>query len=132
MPSKKSTKQAENSDLKMKVIVLVALIAAFIGGYLVARAKYKPQIIELSNMVTDKDAALQQMKSISNRIMMRDDKVWVVENGTERAMDSDIVMQNGAKVMMDGKVSQSDGSEVIMKNGDAINMSGTMMSTSGN
>lgn len=132
MPSKKSTKQAENSDLKMKVIVLVALIAAFIGGYLVARAKYKPQIIELSNMVTDKDAALQQMKSISNRIMMRDDKMWVVENGTERAMDSDIVMQNGAKVMMDGKVSQPDGSEVIMKNGDAINTSGTMMSTSGN
>ncbi len=126
MASKKSTRT--DNDMTMKIFVVVALVIAFVGGYLIARAKYKPQLQELSKMVLDKDAALQQMKSNSNKIMMKEDKMWVVENGEVKQMDSDIIMPSGDKVMMNGKVMRADGTDTIMKNGDAINMDGKMMS----
>jgi hypothetical protein len=113
--------------MTMKIVVFVALLIAFIGGYLIARAKYKPQIIELSKMVTEKDTALTQLKSSTNKLMMKDNMMWVVENGEARQMDSDIMMSNGTKVMMDGKVLNSDGSESTLSNGDAIDMDGKMM-----
>ena len=126
MASKKSTKT--DNDMTMKIFVAVALVIAFVGGYLIARAKYKPQLQELSKMVLDKDAALQQMKSYNNKIMMKDDKLWVVENGKVKEMDSDIMMPSGDKVMMGGKVMRADGTDIMMKNGDAIDMDGKMMS----
>lgn len=126
MATKKTTK-ADN-DMTIKIFVVVALVIAFVGGYLIARAKYKPQLQELSKMVLDKDAALQQMKSYNNKIMMKEDKMWVVENGQVKEMDSDIMMPSGDKVMMGGKVMRADGTDVMMKNGDAIDMDGKMMS----
>lgn len=126
MASKKSTRTG--NDMTMKIFVVVALVIAFVGGYLIARAKYKPQLQELSKMVLDKDAALQQMKSNANKIMMKEDKMWVVENGEVKQMDSDVIMPSGDKVMMNGKVMRADGTDTMMKNGDAINMDGKMMS----
>lgn len=126
MASKKSTRT--DNDMTMKIFVVVALVIAFVGGYLIARAKYKPQLQELSKMVLDKDAALQQMKSNANKIMMKEDKMWVVENGEVKQMDSDVIMPSGDKVMMNGKVMRADGTDTMMKNGDAINMDGKMMS----
>lgn len=131
--AKKSTKSTMgNNDMTMKLFVAVALVIAFVAGYIVSRAKYKPQIEQLSKMVIDKDAALQQIKSNSNKIMMKDDKMWVVENGEMKQMDSDIMMPSGDKVMMDGKVLRADGTDVMMKNGDAIDMGGKMMTGGSN
>lgn len=110
----KKTTKADN-DMTIKIFVVVALVIAFVGGYLIARAKYKPQLQELSKMVLDKDAALQQMKSYNNKIMMKEDKMWVVENGQVKEMDSDIMMPSGDKVMMGGKVMRADGTDVMMK-----------------
>lgn len=126
MASKKSVRTTD-SDTTMKIFVAVALVIAFVGGYLIARAKYKPQLVELSKMVIDKDAALQQMKSNTNKIMMKDDKMWIVENGEVKEMDSDVMMPSGDKVMMDGKVKKADGNEMMMKNGEAIDMDGRIM-----
>lgn len=127
--AKKNIKSVRpDNDMTMKIFVAVALVIAFVAGYIVSRAKYKPQIEQLSKMVIDKDAALQQMKSNTNKIMMKDDKMWVVENGEVKQMDSDIMMPSGDKVMMDGKVMRADGTDVVMKNGDAIDMDGKMMS----
>lgn len=125
MASKKSTKA--DSDMKMKIIIAVALCVAFIGGYLIARAKYKPQIVELAKMVTDKDSALESMKSNANKVMMKEDKMWVVENGSVKAMDTDIMMTNGDKVTTTGEVTKSDGSKEMMRNGDAMDMNGKML-----
>ena len=129
MASKKSS--VHQSDMTMKVVVLIALLAAFAAGYFVSRAKYKPQLVELSKMVSDKDQAMQKMKADSNKIIMKDDKMWVVDQGMVREMDSDIILSNGTKVMSDGKVVMSDGTESMMKNGDAVDMEGTMMPNGG-
>ena len=126
MATKKATKT--DNDMTIKMFIVVALVIAFVGGYLIARAKYKPQLQELSKMVLDKDAALQQMKSYNNKIVMKDDKMWVVENGQVKEMDSDVMMPSGDKVMMNGKVMRADGTDVMMKNGEAIDMDGKMMS----
>ena len=96
MASKKRT-AAEQKDMTMKVVLGVALLVVFVAGYFIARAKYKPQIVELSKMVADKDESLQKIKSNTNKVMMKDDKMWVVENGELKKMDSDIMMTNGEK-----------------------------------
>ncbi len=126
-----ASKNSGKNDMQMKAFVIVALIAAFIGGYLVARAKYKPQLAELSKMVMDKDGAMKKMKADANRIIMKDGKMWVVEDGIVRQMDSDMMMPNGSKVMQDGKVVESDGDEMMMNNGDAMDMEGVMMPNGG-
>jgi hypothetical protein len=122
MAKKKNT--TPNSDMHMKIVVIVALAIAFIGGYLIARAKYKPQIVELAKMVTDKDVALEQMKSNTNKVMMKEDKMFIVEDGMARPMDADIMMSNGDKVTTNGEISKSDGTKETMHNGDAVDMNG--------
>lgn len=126
MASKKRT-PAEQKDMTMKVVLIVSLLIAFVAGYFVARAKYKPQIIELSKMVADKDGALQKFKSNANKVMMNEDKMWIVENGELRQMDSDLMMTNGEKVTSEGEIIKADGSSVMMQNGDAMDMNGKML-----
>jgi len=126
MASKKRT-TVEQKDMTMKVVLVVALLVTFVAGYFIARAKYKPQIIELSKMVADKDGALQKFKSNANKVMMKEDKMWIVENGELREMDSDLMMTNGEKVTAEGEVVKADGSSVMMQNGDARDMNGKML-----
>lgn len=121
----------KRSDMQMKTFIIIALIAAFVGGYLVARAKYKPQILELAKMVADKDSAMQKMKDNANKVVMKDGMMWMVEEGIVKSMDSDIMMPNGVKVMKDGRVITANGEEMMMKNGDAIDMEGNMMPRGG-
>jgi len=124
MASKKSTNT--NSDTTMKVLIVVALLAAFIGGYLVSRAKYKPQIIELSNMVKDKDVAMQQLRSQANKIMMQNGAMMIIENGVPSTMVEDFTLTNGDVIMLDGKVEKKDGTTAQMMDGDSIDMDGMM------
>ncbi len=113
-----------NTDNRGKIIIIVGLLLAFVTGFVVARTKYKPQILELNKMITEKDQALSRLKADSNKVMMKDDTVWVVENGIVREMDESVVFTNGDKVMPDGKVMKKDGTESMMMNGDAIDMDG--------
>ncbi len=125
MANKKKT--ATNNDMSMKVVLVVALALAFIGGYLVSRARYKPQILELNKMVLDKDQALNKMKANSNKVMMKDGTMWVVKDGILGPLEEEMEMTNGTKVMPDGKVLKADGSESMMQNGESMDMGGNMM-----
>lgn len=129
MASKKTS--VVDRDITMKVVLAAAILLAFIGGYLVARAKYKPQIIELTKMVTDKDNAIVKIKADANRIVMRDGKMWVIENGMVNMMEDEMTMPNGAKVMTDGKIVASDGKELMMQEGDAMDMDGVVIPGNG-
>lgn len=125
MPKKKSV--STNNDMSMKVILVVALALAFVGGYLVSRARYKPQILELNKMVIEKDQALNKMKANSNKVMMKDGKMYVVKDGMVSELTDEVTMTNGDKVMSDGKVMKADGSESMMQNGESMDMDGKMM-----
>lgn len=127
MASKKSS-STTNNDMTMKIVIITALAMAFIVGYFVARAKYKPQILELTKMVADKDQTMQKMRANANKVMMKDSAMWIVENGIVKQMDNDVLMSNGDKVTIEGKVIKADKSEVMMRNGEAVDMEGKMMS----
>lgn len=131
MAAKRNSSSRKNNDMTMKVMLVVALVIAFVAGYFVARAKYKPQLVELSKMIIDKDQAMERVKSNGNKVMMRDGKVWIVENGMAKMMDSDTMMTNGDKVLQDGTVVKADGTKTMMKNGDAVDMNGRMITGGG-
>src|SRR3989344_1500134 len=127
MAARKNSGSSRNNNMNMKIMLIVALIVTFLSGYFLARAKYKPQLVELSKMIINKDQAMEKVKSNANKVMMKDDKVWIVENGMARMMDSDTMMTNGDKVLQDGTVVKTDGTKTILKNGDAVDMNGRMM-----
>lgn len=129
MASKRSS--GSQNDMTVKAIVALALVLAFVGGFFVARAKYKPQLQILTRMVAEKDEAMQKIKSNANKVMMKDGTMWLVEDGLVKEMESDVVLQNGDKVMMDGKVIKADGTETNLQNGDAMDMEGKMMPNGG-
>jgi len=131
MAARRNSGSGKNNDMKMKVMLFVALVVAFAVGYFVARAKYKPQLVELSKMILDKDQAMEKIKSNANKVTMKDGKVWIVENGMARMMDSDTMMTNGDKVLQDGTVVKSDGTKTTLKNGEAIDMNGRIITGRG-
>lgn len=119
-------KKETNNDMTKNIIIFVALLVAFVGGYVFARAKYKPQILELNKMVMERDNTMSAMKANANKIMMKDGKMWVIKDGVATQMANDTIMKNGTKVMMNGKMMQ-DGKEVDLRNGDSLDMEGKMM-----
>lgn len=123
----KKNKDTMDSDMQMKVIVICALIIAFCIGFFVARLRYKPQLVELTKMVQDKDAALQQIQSENNHISMKDGKMWVVENGNAKEMTGNVSLLNGDSVESNGKVMRQNGSEEMLQNGESIDMSGNII-----
>ncbi len=124
--AKKNNTQV-NSDMNMKIFVFVALLVAFGLGMFVARARYKPQLEILTKMNLDKDAALQQMKSNYNKVMMKDDKMMVVENGVASPMEQEVVLQSGDKVTTEGEIVKADGTKTKLQNGDAVDLTGKVM-----
>lgn len=125
--AKKSSNDSMSKDSQMKIVVLIALVAAVAVGYMIARAKYKPQIRELSNMVSEKDKTVQKLKTNSNKLIMKDGAMWVMENGDVKEMTAEIVLSNGDKATMDGKVVKSDGTNSQLQNGDSVTMDGEIV-----
>ncbi len=121
-----SKKTVENNDMTMKIVLVVALVITFVGGYLVARAKYKPQILELNKMIADKDMTMEKMKSDANRVVMKDNAIWVIQNGVMSVLENEMTFTNGDKVNFEGKITQKDGKEILLQNGDSINMDGVV------
>lgn len=128
MPSKK-TYSTKNNDMTMKVTVLVALVVAFLVGFFIARAKYKPQVAALTNMIQQKDQAMSQMRANANNIKMQDGKMWVVQQGVVKEMSSEVTLSNGDKVEPNGEVIKGDGSKMTLQNGQAMDMDGNMMTS---
>jgi len=116
--------KAKGSENHARLIIILGLLVAFVVGFMVARARYKPQILELNKMVSEKDQAITRMKADANKVMMRDDTVWVVENGIVSEMVETVELTNGDKVTPEGKVMKAEGGESTMINGDAIDMNG--------
>ncbi len=125
MANKKSV--AANNDMTMKVVLVVALVIAFVGGYLVARAKYKPQILELTKMVMDKDQTIEKLKADANRVVVKDGVVWVIQNGLMSQLENEMTLNSGDKVNSEGKVIRKDGTEVMLQEGDSADMEGNIV-----
>lgn len=125
MASKK--KVSTSTDNSMKVILIVSLALAFVAGYLVSRARYKPQILELNKMVIEKDTTISDLKANANKVMREDDVMWIVEDGLVRELKEEVTLSNGYVVKPDGKVMKGDGSEMMLQNGESMGMDGEMI-----
>lgn len=62
-----------------------------------------------------------------NAIMMKDGKMTVSKDGEAMAMDKDMELSDGTKVMMDGKYMTKDGKTMMMSEGDMMTMDGKFM-----
>jgi hypothetical protein len=56
---------------------------------------------------------------------MKDNKMMVMENGKTTDMKDIMTMDNGTKVMPDGRYTTVDGKTMKLKNGDCIMKDGT-------
>ena len=61
-----------------KLIILIVLFIAFAAGFLVARARYKPQIRETFNMVQEREQKINELKEViksyENQLMPKTNK----------------------------------------------------------
>jgi hypothetical protein len=59
-------------------------------------------------------------------VMMKDNKMMVMKGGKWMAMDKEMTMTNGTKVMTNGTVMMKDGKKMMMKNGECMKPDGMM------
>lgn len=59
-------------------------------------------------------------------IMMRNGKVMVMQNGQSAPLTADKTLSNGEVVSSNGQVKMADGTTTMLKDGDWINMNGTI------
>jgi hypothetical protein len=61
-------------------------------------------------------------------VMMRDGKMWRLQDGKEIGrMDRETTMTNGTRVMMSGKMVMKDGKEMQMQEGQTMMLDGKIM-----
>jgi Domain of unknown function (DUF6799) len=72
--------------------------------------------------------ALPVMAAEKDGVMMRDGKMWRLQDGKEIGrMDRETTMSNGTKVMMNGKMTMKGGKEMQMQEGQTMMLDGKMM-----
>ena len=59
-------------------------------------------------------------------VMMKDGKIIMMKNGKTMAMDKEMTLGNGTKVMPDGKLVMKDGTTKMMKDDETVYLDGKM------
>lgn len=124
--AKKKTEEKNNNIMMWTVVIALAL--GFLGGYFIARTKYKAQITIISTMVAEKAAEVDALKAGNNRIIMVNGEMMMEKDSGITRMENDIEMSNGTRVTIDGKVEDKTGATSMMKDGDSMMMNGETVS----
>lgn len=98
----------------------IALGIGFLGGYFMARTKYKAQIVIISNMVAQRDTMINSLKEKANRVMMVNGEMMMERDGEVGRMVKSISTSDETTIDIDGKVTKKDGSQTMMKDGDSM------------
>ena len=69
-------------------------------------------------------ATTHQEKKMKDGVMMKDGKMWVTQEGKTTAMDKEMTLKNGTKVMPDGSYVTKDGKKMKLANGESIDKEG--------
>ena len=104
--------------MKKIIVVLAGVLFAFAVNAQDTKTEAKPQAAP--GAVTK--------HPMHDYMTMKDGKMMVMKDGKMAAMDKDMDLSNGDKLMMDGNVVKKDGSKMMMKEGDRMMMNGTMRS----
>jgi hypothetical protein len=91
------------------------------GGYVLAI-----DVPDNNRLVTIESSTFNQAPA-KDFIEMQDGEMMIVENGFKRIMATDMVMTNGTVVRTDGTYKPRNSSKKQMKDGDKMDMDGTML-----
>ncbi|MGL2964430.1 DUF6799 domain-containing protein [Flavobacterium sp. RSB2_4_14] len=85
-------------------------------------------------MTTTSSYSQTQTKATSSTTCytMKEGKMMCLKDGKMGAMNKDVTLKNGTKCMKNGECVMKDGKKMKMKEGDCIDMSGTMCAAKGN
>jgi hypothetical protein len=61
-------------------------------------------------------------------VVMKEGKMMVVKDGKTTALDKEMTLADGTRVMSDGKVMMKDGSTKLLRDGESIPLSGATRS----
>lgn len=113
-------------------IALVALILGFIGGFTVARQRYKPLLQANSDAIIQKDAEINKLNAqamevekaktadTSTTYMIKEGKMMVEKEGLTDAVSKDVTLADGTKVMVNGTVMKKDGTKIKLSEGESF------------
>lgn len=112
----------------MKKIILAATVTFMSYGSFAQTDSMNNQRNHNWNKTIDPSVNHQPMSEIHpDGVMMENGKIMVVENGKMSMMSQDLILKDGTKVMNDGTYIKKDGTKMMLKNGEHIDMSGTII-----
>ena len=112
-----------------KLIFGLAAIAMSVGAYAqhdVTPGKTNPQDVKKSQQKTSQKPG---DKSHSDGVVMKNGKLMRISSGQKVALDQDLTLSNGTKIMRDGTIVKRDGSRVLLEEGQHIDMLGNLTPT---
>lgn len=133
MPKKKTASRPIKHNhsehaLKISLIIIGMLVVGFVGGYVLAKARYVGKIHDISVMFSNKDAQMNMMlKGQPDKIMMQNGRVMMTKNGSVNEIEDPVTLKDGTKVMPDGSYQRPGEDVMMMQNGDVFDMNGQMM-----
>ncbi|OIP57922.1 MAG: hypothetical protein COX79_02905 [Candidatus Levybacteria bacterium CG_4_10_14_0_2_um_filter_36_16] len=113
-------KSETNKNNVTMLILAISLAVGFLGGYFMARTKYKAQLVIVSEMVSQRDTIINSLKAKSNRVMMVNGEMMMEKDGEVRRMEKSISTADETTVDINGSVTKKDGSQTMMKDGDSM------------
>ncbi|MEO5572642.1 MAG: DUF6799 domain-containing protein [Bacteroidia bacterium] len=92
--------------MKKIVVVLAGVFFAFAVNAQDTKTEAKPQTTQTATVTKH---------PMHDYMTMKEGKMMVMKEGKMTAMDKEMDLSNGTKVMMDGNVVKKDGSKMMMK-----------------
>jgi hypothetical protein len=108
----------------MKKIILVLVVFAFTTGAYAQRDSTKVRTNERDFNKTQNKQNKPAIKTHPDGVMMKKGKMMRVQNGQISALDTDITLSNGTKIMKDGSFTKKDGSKTKIKEGEHLDAAG--------
>lgn len=71
------TATATTPGTHRKIWIIVAILLAFVAGFLVSRVRYKPQITATFNLVADQTQEISQLKT---QLQTLENKIYQIEH----------------------------------------------------
>lgn len=110
----------ELKPIKMKKVIFVLSALAFS----VAAFAQSDTVVNKTQPIPI-DSVQQDMSKVDGCMMM-DGKMIMIKDSVSTPMKKQMIMGNGTKVMMDGMCMKRNGEKMKMKEGDHMDMHGTM------
>lgn len=107
----------------MKKLLFTILASAFV---FVGTANAQTQTTTKTKAKGEMKDQPMQSNALRDGVMMQGGKLIVMKEGQASVMTEDMTLSNGTVIMKDGSIKKADGTTMMLKNGDQIDMAGTM------